>query len=335
MTTLYGINGPNEVQWADHASYTSTINALAALGAKVTRQAIYYNNLNVSTVQPFYTLCVAADLQLFLVVAPLGPGSGGAGTYPETLSAQPGFANAVAAIAAACPGIWWEIGNECNSNSPGLASTYVPFFSTTVTALKAADSTCKVGPAPISNLNGGASGQIWYQALFTNGLAAVDYDFTPIHWYQYPSNLPPRVAFDAGGPPGGSGTTPWESYITTIQTVLAGWGNVKPVWLTETGWWEVTTGNSGDGYPDMTQALQSQYITEFIADVPSLNLPVVLFYALYDSGSEQFGWMNVTNYETSSQAYTPRPVYTAVAALWNNKTQGLFPFFTQSFNGIY
>jgi hypothetical protein len=85
----------------------------------------------------------------------------------------------------------------------------------------------------------------------------------------------------------------------------------------------------------MTQALQSQYITEFIADVPSLNLPVVLFYALYDSGSEQFGWMNVTNYETSSQAYTPRPVYTAVAALWNNKTQGLFPFFTQSFNGIY
>jgi len=311
----FGLNGTNEIQWAPTSSYPSTIAALTALGAKVSRQQLWYNNLTVAAVQPYYLACQAAGIQLLIVVAPIGPGPGGvAGANPQTLSAQPAFANALAAIATACPGIWWEIGNELDYNSPGLASTYVPFFSACVTALHAADSTCKVGPSPIANINGGGSGMTWQQTLVTNGLAAVPYDFTPIHWYQGPGNLPPRAPWYAGPPPGIGGTTPWESYVTTCKAQFVTWGITQPVWLTETGW-QPTSGDTGDGYPDTTQALIATYMVEWLTDLNSLGIPVVIPYALYDSGGEQFGWMNVTNYETSSQAYTARPVYTAVQAL--------------------
>src|ERR1019366_6829389 len=97
----YGLNGPNEVMYSSAASYPSTIAALKAVGATVSRQQIASTSMTVAQVQPYYNDCVAADIQLLLVE-----------TLPNPLPNTTTHAANLATVAAACPGIWWEIGNE-------------------------------------------------------------------------------------------------------------------------------------------------------------------------------------------------------------------------------
>ena len=298
-----GLNGPNEVMYSTAVSYPSTIAALKALGATVSRQQIASTSMTVGQVQPYYNACQAAGIQLVLVE-----------TLPDPLPNTTTHAANLATVAAACPDIWWEIGNEPDQVPAISASLYPAFFSAAVTAIKAADPTCKIGPCPVSNINGGGGGQTWLAAAFTAGLAAIPYDFLPFHNYPYPTALPP--------------TTAWSGPYTAITLIpqftawATGQGNTKPYWNTECGWQDVDTSAS----PNMTAALQASYMVTYLQAIAGYGLPVVIPYAMYDSGSQAYGWMDQFNYNLSNQYYTPRDVYTAVQALTTSDAGNFFLF---------
>jgi len=312
----FGLNGTNEIQWDAPASYPSTIAALTAIGATISRQVLWGNNLNPAVVQPYYNACKAANIQLVLTIAPLGPNASGVwNAYPEVLPSGSAFATSIASIAAACPGIWWELGNECDQGSPNNAANYMPLYNRVVAAIKAADPTALVGPCPVANINIGGSGINWLQTLVTNGLATATMDFLPIHDYPIPNNIEGNVPW-AGG-------LSAETMIPVALAQFTTWGLNPPkgVWLTEWGWqWQ----DSSTPPSVMTLALQATYCVQFMQYLNGAGLPVVIAYSMADEG-QYYGWMNVTNQGAAGQTYTPRPVYTAVQNLIGALAQTVTP----------
>ena len=282
-----GLND-HDLLYASSAVQQQVAGLLAAAGVTVHRCDLLAADItNTAMVTQWATNMRAAGIQPMIVVTFGTPWT----ALPNTTT----FASDMATLVAACPGLWWEIGNEPDQGTIA-ASAYVPFFSAAVTAMKAADSTCKVGPCPISNVNGGGGGTTWLAAAFAAGLAAILYDFLPFHNYPWPTSLAP--------------TTPWSgpySAITLIPqfTVWAtAQGNTKPYWMTECGWQSV------DG--PMTPALQSSYMVAFLQAITGYGLVVVIPYELSDGGGETYGWMNTVGGDYYNN---PKPVYTAVEAL--------------------
>lgn len=331
MTDLgyqFGIND-HELAWSNTGGGPGglqvPISQLTALGVKVHRNDLILEGTSFCSTIGSSTCNTrvaswASQLQdavvepLLVVTFSSGMPPSGTGDCANSLATN--IAN-IAAVAAAAPGIAWEFGNEVEDNNPPTAVAYVAAFASFVTAMKAADPTCLVGFGPPANINGGGSGANWIDSLFTAGLAAIPYDFAPFHWYQYPSNVPPTADFDPGF------GSPFMSYIPAWLALLTGWGNTKPVWQTEFGWRSLTT-SSGDAYPEMTQAYQSQYVTEYLQAMTGQGVPVVLGYELGDSlpgysATDVWGWM------TAGWA-APKLVYTAVQALFAQGTGNFFLF---------
>lgn len=292
-TYEFGIND-HFLMWSAPSAYPIAI--MQKLGVKVCRNDLIltYDPTNItSKVQTWAGMLRTAGIQPMVVVT--------FSTLPDTTT----FAAQMGALAAACPGVWWEIGNEIEAPGAIPATSYVPFFAATVKAMQASDPTCKVGPSPVSNINGGGGGWNYTQGMFTAGLAAIPYDFIPFHWYQYPGNIPPNVSFYWGA------TTPplFFDDISIWTKQLAAWGNTKPAWLTEFGYESLTTSSKdpGTAFPEMTEALQSQYILEELTAFTNYDIPVVLAYSLADAG-QTYGWY-------TSGWVTPKAVAAAIQTL--------------------
>jgi hypothetical protein len=283
---IFGIN-EHFLMWTDAADYP--IAAMKTLGVKVCRCDLYGDGTTsdytgtlasaetIATVQGYAADLRAAGIQPMIVV---------------TFKSQPPtamFASEMATLVAACPGIWWEIGNELDG--AGLnAAAYVPFFAAAVTAMHAADPTCKVAPAPVSNINVEGSGWNWDYTAFAAGLGAVDYDFFFFHNYPWTPNISP--------------TTPWaggkdaEQLIPQFTAQATAWGNKAPCGLSEWGW-----ESPGEKYP-LTAALQSSYCVAFWQSAEVQALAVAIAYELGDGGGQTYGWM-------TADWVTPKLVYTA------------------------
>lgn len=301
-TYQFGMN-EHFLMWTAPSAYPIAI--MQKLGVKVCRNDLYGDGKTssftgaltsaktISGVQTWATALRAGGIQPLVVV-----------TFPgKVLPAA--FASDMATLAAACPGIWWEIGNELDASGISAAS-YVPFFAATVKAVQTADSTCKIGPSPVSNIDQGGGGWGFTQKMFATGLAAIPYDFHPFHSYQYPGNIPPNVTFFHGT----LGTPTFLEAIPFFIEQLTTWGNTKPPWLTEFGYKSLTT-NSKDPttlYPEMTEALQAEYVLQELAALKGFNIPVAIVYELGDGGGETYGWY------TANWA-APKEVVAAVQAL--------------------
>ena len=78
-------------------------------------------------------------------------------TFPNNALPPENFPGLLAEVAEAVPGIIWEIGNEWEAEQGGptiaRAQAYVTLFAATLSALKAADPSCKVCPNPVANVN--------------------------------------------------------------------------------------------------------------------------------------------------------------------------------------
>ena len=309
MTLTYtpGIND-HDLMWSSPAQQAQAIADMVALGVKVHRCDLYITDLTdptkvVQTTQTFIGwvgLLKAAGIQPFPVITWNDPNA--AQTLPDGRVAGA----ALATLAKQVPGVWWEYGNEWESQEGGPSTSralaYVISFAQVVADIQAADPGCKIGPSPVANINRGGWGWSWTQYTFQAGLGAVPYDFLPFHWYQYPGNLPPTADFNNDPGPG-----PFLTCIPTFTAQVTTWGNKAPYWLTECGWQSLTTG-SGDGQPEMTQALQATYITEFLQAITGYGLAVVILYELGDGGNQLFGLM------TANWA-AQKPSYAAVQAL--------------------
>ena len=219
------------------------------------------------------------------------------------------------ALVKAIPGLHLEWGNEIEggrvvNNVPEgptqpNALAYVIQFADIVAAVKTADPTCEISPAPVANINPGGWGDQWMQLTLAAGLGAVPYDIHYVHAYSWPANVPPVS----------------QNFYLDVATAKArwqGWGLKVDVGLSEFGWWSFTQNSPpsvwGTVYPEMTPALQAQYLTQFL-QLPAIQaLPVLILYSLADSGNEQFGLTVWNNWPTG--ALTPKPSFAAVQALW-------------------
>lgn len=302
------------LMWSAPTSYP--IADMVALGVRVCRNDLYADATSsytgtlassetISAVQTWAAALRAAGIQPMIVV------TFSTGVLPTTAT----FASNMATLVTACPGIWWEIGNEIEESWNGSisASSYVPFFSSAVTAMKAADPTCKIGPSPVANINDLGVGWTWVQAAFTAGLASVPYDFFSFHNYPYPSAAAPTVNIWGPWvtPPDYPASTSAITCIPYFTAQATAWGNTKPYWMTECGWQDVDTSAT----PNMTDALQASYMVTFLQGIESYGLAVVTPYALSDSGGETYGWY------TASWA-APKPVVAAVEAAFASADAG-------------
>ena len=86
-------------------------------------------------------------------------------TFPNNALPPENFPGLLAEVAEAVPGIIWEIGNEWEAEQGGptiaRAQAYVTLFAATLSALKAADPSCKVCPNPVANVNPSGWGWEW------------------------------------------------------------------------------------------------------------------------------------------------------------------------------
>jgi len=298
----FGIND-HFLRWTSQASWPIT--DLAALGCRVCRNDLSADagtgdNTGAIGTSPCTTITTAwvtalrsAGIQPLIVVT---------WNYANALSGYSSLAANLAALAAANPGVWWEIGNELDyaysiGDTAVAAATYEPWFAAIVSAMHTADPTCKVGPAPVANTNPAGTGWNWISAAFTAGLASVPYDFLSFHVYAGPTARSPTSYFYTS-----SYTT--ETLIPNFTAQCTTWGNTKPYWLTECGWQAVDTSDT----PNMTDALQASYMVAYLQAIESYGLAVVTPYALGDWGGQTYGWYVGT--------WSPaRPVVAAVQAL--------------------
>ena len=204
------------------------------------------------------------------------------------------FADDLAALVEAVPGLWIEVGNELDAESFSIPE-YITLLAAAVTAAHEADPTCKIGPSPVGNINYDGSGWNWLEKAFAAGLAAIPYDFLPFHNYPWPTALAPTVDW--------AGTWNAETLIAPFIAQCATWGNKAPCWLTEFGWQSTDTSAT----PNMTEALQASYLSEFIQSAEVQSLPVAIIYELGDGGGQVYGLIDAGG--------TKKPAFAAVSAL--------------------
>lgn len=291
---LFGMNG-HDLMWA-----TAPVAQLTALGAKVHRCDLaaevaynvgagytYGNCLGTpgcaTAVGTWASDLRAAGIQPFVVI---------------TFTSIPDptvFAADLAALVKAVPGLWIEVGNELDGTSMATQVTeYLAMFSAAVKAAVVADPTCKIGPAPVSNINPGGGGWNWLSKLFAGGLASIAYDFLPFHNYPWPSALGPTVVWASG--------YSVETMIDPFIAQCTAWGNKAPCWMTEGGYQSV----DASATPNMTPALQASYLTAFLASPQVKALAVALVYELVDGGGETYGLIDGSG--------TEKPAFAAVAS---------------------
>ena len=156
----------------------------------------------------------------------------------------------------------------------------------------------------MANINPGGWGDQWIGFLLQAGINQALIDIWYVHAYSWPANVPPIAAnpfLDLAG-----ATARWKAL-----------GLKVPVGLSECGWWSTTSNSPVSGlgtFPEMTPALQAQYLTTFLQRADIQALPVVIVYCLADNGGEQFGLTVWDNWPTGP--LVPKPSFAAVQALW-------------------
>lgn len=307
----FGING-HDLRWG-YLDPTYTPALVTGCGAKVYRNDIlvvpgstqgadgtpgtFGSSQCTAAVKAWADALRAAGVQPMLVCTWGGSSNAAAPGLPETQTVVAGLK----ALCAAVPGLWIEWGNELGYSDPTSArdpSGYVAQFAAVVAAVHGTDSTAKIGPCPVANINPGSGGWKLAKSWFDNGLASVPYDFFPFHDYPWPTAEPPAYLWTSHGSPGGYSA---ETLIPVFTSQVTAWGNKAPYWLTEFGWQSVDTSAT----PNMTEDLQSQYVVAFMEGIASYGLEVVLAYTLGDD-SQSYGFMN-------SDKTVKKPVYSAVA----------------------
>jgi hypothetical protein len=291
---VFGLNN-HDLMWNDTHDYP--IAQLTAVGAKVFRNdliadagshgqtGVFGSTECCVTVDDWSTKLRAAGIQPLIVI-----------TFVSLLD-TPTMVAGVEAIVKGTPGLWIEWGNELDYQAPSItAAEYVAQFEAIVTAAHAADPTCKIGPQPIANINPGGDGMVNMQAMADAGLFNIDFDFLPFHCYPWPSATGPTVPWD--------GAFTVESLIPQATASITAMGYKTGIfWITEFGYQSVDTSAT----PNMTPALQSQYILEEFTSPQFDAIPVLISYELQDGGGQVYGWMDAN--------LVAKPVYTAVAAL--------------------
>lgn len=286
---LLGVND-HDLMWSSAAVQEQVIGYMVALGIKVHRCDLYEADLpDIDTVSTWVSQLKAAGIQPLIPV-----------TFSSLINTGTAITG-ISELCAAVPGLWLEWGNELDSPYWINMSAYVSQFSQIVLAVQATDPTAKIGCAPVSNINAGGSGWVWKKDYVAAGGNKIPVNFDPIHDYVWPGNVPPLANW-AGG----------YSSISLIPQWQAAFPCKAPTWITEAGYPSLTTNSppssAGVQYPEMTPALQSQYIMQFLQNVPS-NIPVVVLYELGDGGGQVFGLM-------TAGWLAPKPIYTALAAAY-------------------
>ena len=219
-------------------------------------------------------------------------------------------------LTTAIPGLRMELGNEIEAgfqsadgiwDGPTLANAklYATWYNKIAAVIKAFDPTCQMSPAPVSNINPGGWGDQFIQFLLEAGIDQDLIDIWYVHMYSWPSNVPPIPS------------NPFLD-IATATKRWQSWGLRVPVGLSETGFWSWSQNSPSTGigtFPEMTPALQAQYLTELLQTPGVQALPVVILYSLADNGGEQFGVTVWNNWPTG--ALVQKPSFAAVQALWN------------------
>jgi hypothetical protein len=229
-----------------------------------------------------------------------------------TANYTPGLPYTPAAYAAACAwlcsqvkGLHLEGVNEpdgyanWNGTVPLLASDYAIAMPLIYAQCKAADPTCVIHIAPVSGVNGGAL--TWRQALLAALANFAEYiDLDGFHFYTWPRNAPP------------------STLDGQIASFLSAAGVTKPAWITEGGILSLTT-NSGDQYPEMTDALQATYLPALIQLAIGL-VEVFMIYCLQDYGTgSSAGYWGLIDQGLPSGPdadANPKPSYAAIQALY-------------------
>jgi hypothetical protein len=299
--TLVGINS-NDAMWTPTADLPS--GAVKQLEAKAWRSDCYLTNLtsgnialNLARIVGWATTARMIGCQPILVL-----------TWTNALVDTNAAIAAVQLLCAAIPGLWIEWGNEWESAlmegpTEARAEAYVAQFAAIVPAGKSADPTSKWSPSPVANIDVGWWGDTWTLYTLEAGLAAVPYDWHFVHAYTWPANVPPVQ----------NGIV---SHYLDIVPAIARWtseGLKMPVGVTECGFQSSTAGDT-NGLPEMTPALQSQYLLELLELPGFKSLPVLLVFTLCDSAGGTYGLCTWPKWPTGPQVL--KPAYKTVKALW-------------------
>ena len=277
-----GING---------ATDATSLAQMKALGAKYVRSQVTWNygpqtffNADGSydttvTEQANAVSALAQTLGLTVLwlidgfVSSATPPTTGVGNYTEGLPHTPqAYADAVAWFASQVKGAHIELVNEpngyaqWNGSVPLTASDFATALPLVYAKAKAADPTCFIHMAPVSGVN--SSALTWRQSLLAALPSFAEYiDFDGWHFYTYPDNEPP------------------SSLVGQAATFIESAGVTKPSWVTEGGYQSLTT-DSGNGLPEMTPALQAEYLPQLIDLIVGTELVEAFFiYCLQDYGT--------------------------------------------------
>jgi hypothetical protein len=325
----FGVNGAG-LCWPSSPSNTVAFNNIKSLGATYVRTSIPWNysqgrwtSLYLSdgktfdpnafaTINTFVSEAKSCGLTpLFVVDGCIAP----AGAYPTNPQYNAGypitpqdFATAMGELVKNCPGLHLEIINEPDYYTYGSGaqtqltpSVYVEALKMSYPVMKAADKTCTVHLGPVANINLGGGGYNWLAAVYALGAVGF-YDVFSFHLYPWRGNRTWET----------SDTGPLDTQITgNLAALRAKFNDTSPMWLTETGWQSVTT-NSGDTSPEMTPALQSQYLVSFLDRLKQLypKPDVVVVYCLQDYNGANGAWGLIDIDEV-----TLKPSFTAVQTL--------------------
>lgn len=297
---ITGINA-HDLMWV--APGAMQIGLYTALGVKIQRSDINVDGSSTGYIRGFGSATCASTVNTWATALK------NAGIQPMIVFAFNGgmqttstMITGIQSIIASTKGLWFEWGNELDGwqggsrpASPPTASAYNTQFASIVSAIHSADSTAKIGPAPVANVNPGGSGWNLMSSYLTGGLASVPYDFLPFHNYPFPT--------------GDSPTTVWDGQVSAI-TAIPNWtaqaascGNTKPNWMTECGW----------DTDDVTQAVQASYMSQFWQSAQVQALPVMIPYEMYDDG-QNYGWMTSSDL-TGGGTLTAKTVYNTMKAL--------------------
>lgn len=322
-----GINA-GSIMWvkANDPSNASAFALLKELGAKYVRIAVpwnysanggswtsffnsngSYNTEAASQINAIITIAASYGLTvLFLIdgcIAPSGTYTGNP-QYEAGLPITPqAFAEACAWVASQCPGQHWELINEPDQYQYGTGAqvqmtpaTLAEAVKLAYPAMKAADPTCVVHMGPVANISNGSGGYNFLKGCYEAGVAGF-FDILSFHCYSWPGNGTYLTTKNG---------SPLDQQITgALIPLQAEYGDKSPLWLTETGWLSSGTGQT----PDMTDALQSQYLVQWIERLQQLPVAVVFQYCLID-WTTTYGFWGLVDFNGNK-----KPSFSAVQAL--------------------